>query len=89
MSLWRVVGREIASTGYRGYSDALKAHRDSWTKDNLRAFLRDSGQFALGSSMPSSRINDDEMLDLVVAFLEGMNHLRFTFLSGAYVRAGR
>ena len=70
LSLWHVVGREIASTGYRGYSDALKAHRGSWTKDNLRAFLRDSSQFAPGTSMPSSRINDEEMLDLVVAFLE-------------------
>ena len=70
LSPWHVVGREIASTGYRGYSGALKAHRGSWTKNNLRAFLRDSWQFALGTSMLSSRRNDDEILDLVVAFLE-------------------
>ena len=50
--------------------------KDSWTKDIFELFS-DSWQLPR-TSMPSSRTNDDEMLDLVVAFgTIAMNHLRF------------
>jgi cytochrome c len=51
-SLAGVSGRQIASSAYSGYSDALKAHaKDSWSDANLDAFLTDSQAFASGSWM--------------------------------------
>jgi cytochrome c2 len=70
LPLWHIVGREIASTGYRGYSEALKAHRGDWTEDNLKSFLRDTSKFAPGTTMPNIGMNDEETLNMVVAYLK-------------------
>ncbi|MEL7105733.1 MAG: PQQ-dependent sugar dehydrogenase [Pseudomonadota bacterium] len=72
-SLNGVVGRQIAGTGYPGYSDALQAASGRWTKETLKAYLIDPSGFAPGTSMPAMGLNDDEHLEALISALEGMN----------------
>ena len=69
LSLWNVFDREIASTGYLGYSSALQSTRGRWTEDNLAKFLGDTARFAPGTSMPSTGL-DEHSLELVIDYLE-------------------
>lgn len=68
-----VFGRNIASTDYEGYSDALKSVAGSWTKDNLVSFLTDPTAFAPGTTMPAVGLTDNDLLKGVIHALELIN----------------
>ena len=66
-SLNGVLGRGIASTAFNGYSTALASHRRSnWSESSLRHFLKAPNDFAPGTYMPASGINDDEVMDALI-----------------------
>lgn len=50
-SLTGVVGAKVAGKAGFAYSAGLKAKGGTWTRDNLDAFLADSGKFAPGTRM--------------------------------------
>jgi cytochrome c len=66
-----VVGREIASIGGFGYSDALAGLAgEAWTAENLNAFLADPKGWAPGTKMSFAGLNKvDDRADLV-AYLQ-------------------
>lgn len=68
-SLARIYGDPIASSSYKGYSDALRAKAGRWTDENLKAFLTDPQGFAPGTTMPQVIENDRATADDVIRFL--------------------
>jgi cytochrome c2 len=69
LSLSGIYGRKIAGSDYAGYSDALKKLDGVWNKKNLKAFLADPQQFAPGTTMPDTTIDNVEQLDALVEYL--------------------
>ena len=64
-----VSGRKIASTSY-SYSDALKAKADqTWTDENLDAFLKNPNEFAPGTQMQLS-VPDDAARKAIIEYLK-------------------
>jgi len=72
-SLNSVVGREIAGTGFSGYSDALRSASGSWTPERLRAYLVDPTGAMPGTSMPAMGLSEGPELDGLITALERMN----------------
>jgi aldose sugar dehydrogenase len=68
-SLARIYDDPVASTGYPGYSEALKARREHWTKTNLAKFLADPQAFAPGTMMPPVANSDPRVINSVVDYL--------------------
>lgn len=66
-----VAGRKVASQAeYDNYSDALKAKADqTWTDDNLNAFIKAPNDFASGTRMTMS-LPDDAARANVIAYLK-------------------
>lgn len=66
--LWDVVGRPIASIGDFSYSDALKSKSgETWTFENLNAFLTKPKDFAPGTKMTFAGIGKpDERANLLL-----------------------
>jgi cytochrome c len=59
--LWEVVNRPIASVGDFGYSDALQEKSgDTWSYENLNAFLAKPKDFAPGTKMTFAGIKKPE-----------------------------
>lgn len=73
-SLARIYGADIASTGYAGYSRALKAKRGRWDRDALEAFIADPDGFAPGAAMPNPGVDDPQVRAEVVSLLQEMEH---------------
>lgn len=68
--LWGVVGHQIASHEGFNYSDALRAHGDdTWTYENLNAFLHGPQDFAPGTRMSFGGLKNDAERANVIAYL--------------------
>ena len=65
-SLKGAFGRPIASVAGYSYSDGLQAHAgDTWTAENLDAFLQDPSAFAAGTKMMVKVEDAQERADLI------------------------
>ena len=71
-----VVGREIASMSFDGYSEALRNRAGNWDEESLDDFLRDVDGFAPGSTMYFPGIGDDEIRSTVVDYLKSLSKQR-------------
>lgn len=70
-SLTGVAGRKIAGTGFE-YSDALKAKSDqTWTDENLHAFLKAPNDFASGTKMQMA-VPDDANRQAIIDYLKSL-----------------
>ena len=72
--LGAIFGRQIATTSYEQYSDALRSKQGRWTTDQLIRFLRDPQEFAGGTSMPDPVIDDQYVIDGIVKILEELRN---------------
>lgn len=72
ISLWGVLGRDIASTPFQAYTHSLKRKSGEWTADNLASFLKDPQAFAPGTTMPSLGLSDEGVEELL-DYLEMLN----------------
>lgn len=61
-----ILGKAIASSNYRGYSDSLIAKNGVWTKESMRSFLKNPQQFAPGTSMPDPGLTSDKEIDKIL-----------------------
>ena len=68
-NLANVFDRDIASTSYAGYSDALRGLNGRWPRSRLTAYLSDPAAFAPGTTMPSSGFTDPETVEDVIDLL--------------------
>jgi cytochrome c2 len=64
-SLRGVLGRKVGGDTNFGYTQPLIDSKESWTTDNLGAFLADPNKAKPGTSMPISVKNDTDRADLV------------------------
>lgn len=64
-NLFGVVKRKAASTGFAGYSDALKASGLTWTSDNLDVFLTAPNTKVPGTRMVISVPATQDRADLI------------------------
>jgi cytochrome c len=69
-NLAAVVNSKIASKNGYGYSSALSAKGDSWTYENLFAFLKKPQAFAPGTKMSFAGFKDAKDIADMVKFLE-------------------
>jgi len=67
-SLRGVVGRKVGGDANFGYTQALSDSKESWTVDNLGAFLADPAKTKPGTSMPIAIKSDTDRAD-VIAYL--------------------
>jgi aldose sugar dehydrogenase len=68
-----IVGRGIGdATGFGEYSSALRARQDTWTRENLDAFLKDPQAFAPGTTMAFPGVKEDEQRALLIKYLESL-----------------
>ncbi|WP_299551419.1 PQQ-dependent sugar dehydrogenase [Seonamhaeicola sp.] len=65
-----IYNRGIATTGYKNYSQGLHSKGGKWTRENLKAYLKDPQAFAPGTSMPDQGLEDSEALKSLIDFLE-------------------
>ncbi len=73
--LRRIFGDRIASTGFEGYSDALKGKGGRWTADTLAAYLDDPQGFAPGTTMPDASLGDPRVIEEIVDYLDYVDRL--------------
>ena len=62
----------MASTSYRGYSQALKARDDVWRDENLMSFVMAPERFAAGTTMVVPGVASDDIAKGIVAILKGL-----------------
>jgi len=60
-----IVGRRFAAIPRYGYSTALKARSDTWTRDQISAFVNNPSGMVPGTSMPRTGIYLDQAADVV------------------------
>ena len=65
-----VVGRDIASVGGFGYSDALAGLEGAWTPEELSHFLENPKGYAAGTKMSYAGMRDVEDRANLIAYLE-------------------
>ena len=68
-----IVGRKVASVEGFKYSDAMKAaagHLDSWTEDNLKAYLADPRKFIPKNKMSFTGLKKAGDVASVIAYLK-------------------
>lgn len=68
-SLNGVVGRAVAGTGFRNYSDALKGLGGNWSPERLAAYLADPQAVAPGTYMPASGLQEGALMDALIETL--------------------
>ena len=71
--LSRIHGNAVASTEYDGYSDALARLGGTWTSERLAAYVADPEAVAPGTSMPDPGIDDEAVIEVLVAYLENID----------------
>lgn len=69
-SLYKVVGRDIASASGFAYSDAMKAQDGVWTPEKLNTFITSPKDAVPGTKMPFAGIKDDGKRKDLIAYLE-------------------
>ncbi len=73
-NLWGVVGRPIASHEGFAYSDALKSKSgESWTFDNINAFVHAPKTFAPGTKMTYAGVKKDDTRADLLAYLNSQS----------------
>ena len=72
-SLARIYGDRIAATTFDDYSDALRGKSGRWTHESLTVYLTNPQEFAPGSSMPPTQIEDKSVLDALISYLEDLD----------------
>lgn len=70
--LWQVFDRDIASTDYPFYSEALRQRSGDWDSDNLNDFLSSPNEFAPGTTMAFTGISDEKLRAQVIAYLKSL-----------------
>ena len=69
-SLRGVVERPVAATTFASYSNALAATSGRWTEERLKQYIRAPQETVPGTSMPDLGIEDDAVLDALIALLQ-------------------
>lgn len=69
-SLGGVFDRAIASSGYSGYSQGLRAVSGRWGSDQLARFLKAPDEFAPGTTMPNPYLSDETIADVTSVLRE-------------------
>jgi cytochrome c2 len=64
-SLGNIVGRQVASDGFKNYSDALRSKGGVWTIPKLREYIADPGRFAPGTTMPHLNLSPEAVEEIV------------------------
>lgn len=59
--------RDIASQPGVIYSDALRSKGGNWSEENLRAFLRNTQDFAPGTTMPTRTLSEEDITAIIDA----------------------
>lgn len=73
-NLWGVVGRAPASHEGFNYSDAMQAHKgDTWTIENLNAFLHKPKDYAPGTKMTFAGLSKDSDRANLLAYLKTLS----------------
>lgn len=67
-----VVGRPIASVADFSYSDAFKAHGDSWTLEHLDGYLTNPKEYIPGNKMSFAGLPKAEDRANLIAYLESL-----------------
>lgn len=68
--LFGLVGRAIGGVDGYGYSSALAGHGDSWTPENLNAFLASPKAFAPGTKMTFTGLKKVQDRANIIAYLQ-------------------
>lgn len=71
-SLHGVLGRNIASTAFGGYSEGLRNMSGVWDKETLAAYLVEPEALVPGTAMTGMGLGNTEVADAVVTGLEWM-----------------
>lgn len=69
-SLYKVVGRDIASGAGFSYSNAMQAQEGTWTPEKLDAFIAAPSTAVPGTKMPFAGIKDAGKRQDLIAYLE-------------------
>ena len=72
-SLYGVVDRAVGSADGYGYSGALVAVAETWTTDNLNAFLENPSSFAPGTAMGYNGMRSAEDRANLITFLDSLD----------------
>ena len=72
-SLASIFNTDIASTPYPNYSNSLKQMDGVWTTERLKRFLKNPQEFAPGTKMPATGINEEAILDDIITLLETLS----------------
>jgi len=68
-----VVGREMGSTGFGGYSDTMKGMGKKWAYDSLNTFLTNPKAFVAGTKMGFAGEKDPKKRADIVAYLRSIS----------------
>jgi len=68
-NLWGVVGRPIGSVAGFHYSRTLAGADDTWTLENLNAFIENPQAARPGTSMPFAGVRNEEQRMNLLAYL--------------------
>lgn len=71
--LYGIVGRAVDSVDGFNYSGALSAVADTWTPENLSAFLEDPKGYAPGTKMSYNGMDDVEDRANLIAWLDSLD----------------
>ncbi len=72
-NLTGVVGREMGSTGFAGYSDTMKGMGKKWAYDSLNTFLTNPKGFVAGTKMGYAGEKDPKKRADLVAYLRSIS----------------
>jgi len=68
-----VIGREMGSTGFAGYSDSMKGMGQKWTYDSLFTFLTKPSAFVKGTKMGFAGEKDPQKRADIIAYLRTLS----------------
>lgn len=71
-SLSSIYGERIGGTSFPHYSDALARKGARWDARNLMQYIRAPSEFAPGTTMPETGIDDDEVLKTIVEVMRAL-----------------
>ena len=73
ISLWRVIGRNVASTNYAFYSNAFRAKGGRWDETSLDAFIADPLGFIPGNAMGDNGVADKGLRKEILRFINKLH----------------
>lgn len=72
-SLHGIIGRNVASTAFGGYSEALRNLPGVWDRETLSAYLQDPAAVAPGTAMSGFGLGNKDISDAVITGFEWMD----------------